>query len=1213
VIEGNSGYTDIEINVTVMESFGADLEFHYQTYNGEATTADNDYLPVDGTFTFEAHDTPLATWSTTVLTTTETNDYDYGSDGQFIVWEGYDGNDWEIYLFAGKFDAENKPIIHQLTDNETDDRETTVFAGTAPDGTAIAMVAWAGIAEGGTDTEIFLYRGSFDADGTLLGTPTTDRLTGNADNIENVFDDHAPQISERYVTWWANDGQSNEVFFYDLIGGGSIQSLTENSFSDKDPIVQGSNIVWLGDRGNGSEIFLFEGEYDEYNEPIITRITNNFTNDQAPQIDGDYIVWEGYQGNLGQIFLYQISTATTTQITPGLYSNRYPQISGNDIVWQCYDGYDWEIYHYNIEAGTAPVDISMDFYSADERPEILNGKVVWRSSSTIAKEVHYYDLHGDEPITVISDTSESAWYPHITENMAVWRSYNGTNYDIVMATQNEPEITDTVTLRIVGDTKIENDESFFVTFQALEETWVEFDDSEAKIIILNDDGQIDYGDAPASYSTLLVDNGARHKIGSFPARLGQLLDVESNAYASSNSLGDDNMGQDDEDGVTFTTALGQDSTAIISVEVSLPAGADPNQDYYLDAWIDFKGEGNWDGLDDKIFDGQPLSLGTNTLSFEVPADAVPGLTHARFRLSSTGGLDYTGQVDGGEVEDYQVQILAKPDIEDKTINLTGTSGDDTFIFTAGSTLTVNINGVDYMYNPSEIEEITFDGGAGNDTAIFNGSSTAESVEFWPKEGDFIGNGYTVSVSDIESLNAVAGNSDDTITMHGSINDDAFLSLPESDYATLTGTGFAMQADAFNHLDVFSEGGNDQAKLYGSTGNDVYSASPDHGQMQSLGITTDVNYFRYLSGYAISGGEDQAFFEDSDQGRADKFSFTVNPDNLADLQGQDAYVPTIQSMATLVNNYGLSLSAYNFTNVSATSTSGIDEANMEGSPGEDRFIGSPVGFNPDTSEVTGGSYAKLTGDHEGFEYLCIVNEFRYASAAAKSDASEPLQDDVAFLYDSPGSDTLTASPTYSKIAGEGFYYRADYFKKVNAYSDNGGEDIAVLYDSAGDDSFIGAPDVTRLYANDGSYAVYANTFRHITAYAKYGGENSALLFGSAGDDTYLATPDYGKMTREAEGGGQSFYRAYYFQQVEAYAMEGNDVAYLMDSEYPDLLTAHGSTVEDNTFAALSNDGYGDFYYEVNNFDEVHATSTSSGDQKDVDEAVDFLFTQGYWLD
>jgi hypothetical protein len=63
---------------------------------------------------------------------------------------------------------------------------------------------------------------------------------------------------------------------------------------------------------------------------------------------------------------------------------------------------------------------------------------------------------------------------------------------------------------------------------------------------------LDYGDAPASYGTLLADDGARHQIVS-GFHLGATVDADFDGQPTIGADGDDNDGLDDEDGVVFNT------------------------------------------------------------------------------------------------------------------------------------------------------------------------------------------------------------------------------------------------------------------------------------------------------------------------------------------------------------------------------------------------------------------------------------------------------------------------------------------------------------------------------------------------------------------------------------------------------------------------------------------------------------------------------------
>jgi uncharacterized repeat protein (TIGR01451 family) len=170
---------------------------------------------------------------------------------------------------------------------------------------------------------------------------------------------------------------------------------------------------------------------------------------------------------------------------------------------------------------------------------------------------------------------------------------------------------------------------------------------------------IDFGDAPdPTYPTLQASDGAMHRIGG-SVYLGSCVDGELDGLQSAAADGDDTAvgdpvvgvcnGDDDEDGVTFLTPLYPDGSAEIQVWA--------NDGCTLSAWIDFNADGDWDEGDEEIFPGgTDVSRGSSFLSFSIPAGAVIGTTHARFRCTTEGAVSYTGFAGNGEVEDYQVTI-----------------------------------------------------------------------------------------------------------------------------------------------------------------------------------------------------------------------------------------------------------------------------------------------------------------------------------------------------------------------------------------------------------------------------------------------------------------------------------------------------------------------------------------------------------------------------
>ncbi len=78
---------------------------------------------------------------------------------------------------------------------------------------------------------------------------------------------------------------------------------------------------------------------------------------------------------------------------------------------------------------------------------------------------------------------------------------------------------------------------------------------------------------------------------------------------------------------------------------------------FVNAWIDFDGDGSWDESDDQIAIDVPVQAGTNTIGYSVRAGNEVPMTYARVRLTSydTGGaLSPGGLATDGEVEDYRI-------------------------------------------------------------------------------------------------------------------------------------------------------------------------------------------------------------------------------------------------------------------------------------------------------------------------------------------------------------------------------------------------------------------------------------------------------------------------------------------------------------------------------------------------------------------------------
>ncbi|MDZ4847718.1 MAG: FG-GAP-like repeat-containing protein [Pirellulaceae bacterium] len=182
----------------------------------------------------------------------------------------------------------------------------------------------------------------------------------------------------------------------------------------------------------------------------------------------------------------------------------------------------------------------------------------------------------------------------------------------------------------------------------------------------------DFGDAPDSgpgtgignYETLLVSGGPSHVVDATQLTLfmGVSVDSEADGNPSAAANNDDKFttpAKDDEDGLV---EAGQDLslTAGSIPQVRLRATNTTGAAATLYGWIDVNRDGVFDNATERA--SAVVNTGTNnglfTLTFpQIPVNTTPGLTYARFRLSSDiAAANATGAAVGGEIEDYVSNI-----------------------------------------------------------------------------------------------------------------------------------------------------------------------------------------------------------------------------------------------------------------------------------------------------------------------------------------------------------------------------------------------------------------------------------------------------------------------------------------------------------------------------------------------------------------------------
>jgi hypothetical protein len=162
--------------------------------------------------------------------------------------------------------------------------------------------------------------------------------------------------------------------------------------------------------------------------------------------------------------------------------------------------------------------------------------------------------------------------------------------------------------------------------------------------------QLDCGDlseAPEGFNTTFAREGACHVIGSLYLGNG-VPDSDANGQPSTDAIGDDADGTDDEDGVNHVPNEFWLSNTTVNIDITVGGG-----NGFVVGWFDWNNDGIF-GSGEMITFGS-LSPGTHRLPVTIPSSYGTSLAlNARFRVydGAPSLLAPSGQVTNGEVEDY---------------------------------------------------------------------------------------------------------------------------------------------------------------------------------------------------------------------------------------------------------------------------------------------------------------------------------------------------------------------------------------------------------------------------------------------------------------------------------------------------------------------------------------------------------------------------------
>ncbi len=330
---------------------------------------------------------PAADYTSTIITSNNyTNSAIQINSGGQIVWQGFDGEDYEIFTYKNG-------AVTQLTNNTCKDYNPSINR----DGD----IAWSGY--DGKDYEIYLYRNN-----------SISQVTNNK------YSDYNPQINDNgQIVWYSYDGVDLEIC---TCANNTVTYLTSNNYQDFNPkINKNGDVAWYGYDGKDFEIYL-------YRNNCVSQVTDNNYNDYDPEInDNGQIVWRYLDGQDYEIGAY--INGVVKPLTSNSYHDYSPKISENgDIVWYGIDGKDTEIYLYHNNTVS---QITNNSYR-DYFPQInQNGQIVWYGSDGRDYEIYTY-VNG--VTTLLTNDSYNDYHPQLNDDgCIVWYKSMGSTNEIYLA------------------------------------------------------------------------------------------------------------------------------------------------------------------------------------------------------------------------------------------------------------------------------------------------------------------------------------------------------------------------------------------------------------------------------------------------------------------------------------------------------------------------------------------------------------------------------------------------------------------------------------------------------------------------------------------------------------------------------------------------------------------------------------------------------------
>lgn len=224
------------------------------------------------------------------------------------------------------------------------------------------------------------------------------------------------------------------------------------------------------------------------------------------------------------------------------------------------------------------------------------------------------------------------------------------------------------------------------------------------------------------------------------------------------------------------------------------------------------------------------------------------------RMGSQYSVPVVGNFDPPVTDDDGNAVASA---ETVTVSLVGTSRGEKFAVAPGTepgTWVVTLDGKSQTLEAESLN-LSIDGGGGRDSLTLTATAGDDRIECSPGTATVTGDGYTISVRDVETIVIDAGGGDNSATLHGSSRNDKLTASAMT--AVLSGSGYSLKVLGAGSVAVDGAGGKDSAALTGTSGNDAFFASLGSASLSGDGYAIGLTGFQTVQVKADSGGLDTA--------------------------------------------------------------------------------------------------------------------------------------------------------------------------------------------------------------------------------------------------------------------------------------------------------------------------------------------------------------------